>query len=254
MKSGPFLTKGKSGSLHVVEISMYRRQTFSYFREGGNLERKDRVNHMANPSKAEEYFRPLIDAEVPAEHRETLAKYRRLAEGYGVKADTSLCCRVRNGFTLKIHAPEIGPCQQDFQYLQVWKFQDEPTSDCLVFWVPRLIDGSVSKTKHEQARLLVGLQQKFDLPKHHLTTFGQASLVAGLILTHHDRTGEKIPFEHLYVRTDTSFISRRQLGLGGFRESRLHCAGWFWDGWKFDGLGVLALGIEQSVITREVKS
>ncbi|MDD2786052.1 MAG: hypothetical protein PHS79_04145 [Patescibacteria group bacterium] len=151
-----------------------------------------------------EYFIPLTDAEAVAllvesgKYVEEVAKvivgkYRKLAIEHKVPVTTPICYRVRVGYTLKTHAPKSGPCRKDFNYLQDWRFEDTPTSDSLVFWVPRILRDSTSKTKSEQLNLLAGLHTELELPAHHMSGFGRAGLVAGLILAHFKATGERVP-------------------------------------------------------------
>lgn len=186
-----------------------------------------------------DFFIPLKDAGVPAEHQPTLAKYRLLATSCGVPTTTAVCYTVRAGFTLKQHAPKFGPCEKGFSYLQDWNFNDEPTKDSLVFWIPRLVPGSTSKSKDAQMRLLGEIRARNELPAHHLT-----SLVAGLILVHYKTTGERVPLDRLWVRTDTCCADGCRLCLGRFGESGLDCGRWSFDGYASDYVGVFALGVE----------
>ena len=198
---------------------------------------------LGEPEGHVEYFTPLADADVPAEHQATLAKYRKLAAEHGVAENVPLCYRVRAGFTLKHHAPQAGPCYKDFEYLQDWNFEDRPTADCLVFWVPRLVQSSTSKTVDEQRKLLSNLRQRLELPKQHLTGFGEASLVAGLIMAHFKATDERVPLESLWTRIDSCIIVGDRLNLGRFAGGGLNCDRWSWDDLRYDDLGVFALGV-----------
>jgi len=191
-----------------------------------------------------EYFTPVPDADVPERHQPTLSAYRKLATDHGVSAATAVCYRVRAGFTLKNHAPKAGPCYKNFQYLQGWKFPDEPTTVGLVFWVPRIVDGSTSKTRREQEQILSDLRTKLELSDQHLAGFGKVALVAGLILAHHKATGERIPLDQHWVRTDTCNADGYRLYLGIFDDAGLHCPYWSFDEDAYDFLGVFALGVE----------
>jgi hypothetical protein len=190
-----------------------------------------------------DYFTPITDADVPTEHQATLAKYRKLAEEHGVSADVSLCYRVRTGFTLKRHAPRAGRCHDDLQYIQNWHFKDTPTKNCLVFWVPRLVEDSTPKTLDQQRQLLLELRQRLELPEHHLSDFGEVSLVAGLVLAHSKITGERIPLEDMSARTDTRHADGRVLCLCPFGEGGLYCGLWYWSAGCYN-IGVFALGVE----------
>ena len=191
-----------------------------------------------------DYFTPILDAEVPPRHHLTLAKYRLLATEWGVPATMAVCYRVRAGFTLKTHAPKAGPCYKKFAYLQGWNFPDEPTKDCLVFWIPRLVPGSTSKTRDEQLQLLGEIRQRMEFPKHHMANFGNVAFNAGLILAHHKATNERVPFDRYWIRTDTCGAGGNRLSLGDFDGSGLGCDYWDFDGRRYGNLGVFVLGVE----------
>ena len=65
-----------------------------------------------------EHFTPIPDADVPARHQSTLAKYRRLATEWSVPATVAVCYLVKLGFRLHDHAPKAGPCYKQFGYLK----------------------------------------------------------------------------------------------------------------------------------------
>jgi hypothetical protein len=198
-------------------------------------------------SATTKYFTALTDEEVPADLQPTLAKWRHWATA--LNYDDSIAYRVKAGYTLKHHAPKHGPCFENFQYLQDWNFIDEPTEDCTVFWIPRIIPGSFNKTADEQLKLLTNTRDRLELPPHHLTSFGSAALVVGLILTHFERTGlsaqagERLPLDLKYVRTNSRYPGGCRLYLGIFVGDGLYCGGW-WDGGRCGGLGVFGLGVE----------
>lgn len=212
---------------------------------------KDRVKRIGEiiveKPKAEqsaEYFTPISDVDAPASHQSTLAKYRQLATEWGVAATVAVCYRVRLGFTVQDHAPKFGPCYNQFGYLKNWNFSDEPTRDCLVFWIPCLVPSSVNKTRDEQLALLGEIRNRLGLPAHHLANFGKVALDAGLILAHYKATGERIPAGLKWIRTDACDADGDRLGLGDFGEAGLHCGGWSFGEDRCDYLGVFALGVE----------
>ncbi len=192
------------------------------------------------------YFIPVADEHVSEKHQAKLAKYRKIASEHPqpVPMTAPLCYQVRAGYTLKTHAPKTGPCRKNFQYLWDWNFPDEGTEDCLAFWVPRILTYSTSKTKDQQLQLLANLQTKLELPVHHMSGFGKASLVAGLILAHFKVTGERIPLNKDLVRTDTCLTNGRRICLGEFGQHGLDCCHWCFDDVAGDPLGVFALGLE----------
>lgn len=190
-----------------------------------------------------EYFTPILDADVPEQHKVTLAKYRKLASEHGVPATTSVCYRVKAGFTLKTHAPKAGPCHENYKYLQDWNFKDEATTECLVFWVPCILSGSTGKTKDEQLKLLNETCVQLELPTNHMSGFGTVALVAGLILAQHKATKERIPLNNQYVRTDSCRAGGNRLYLGVFVGAGLFCHDWL-DHDAHGLLGAFALGVE----------
>ncbi|MDO8505438.1 MAG: hypothetical protein Q7S48_02600 [bacterium] len=191
-----------------------------------------------------DYFTPIPDAEVPEHHKETLAKYRKRATSWGVAATTAVCYRVRAGFTIRSHAAKMGPCVEDFKHLENLNFPDEPTSDCIVFFIPCMVPNSTSKTYGEQRDLLEVLRTQDDLSEHHLFGFGKVALLAGLILAHYKATGEQITLNGLWVRTDTCNADRRRLELCWY-GGRLACSDWVGDGDRDARIGVFALGVEK---------
>ncbi|MFH1193791.1 MAG: hypothetical protein V1661_02250 [bacterium] len=194
-------------------------------------------------SKIETNFVSALEDDAIPENLKLLAvKWRALATKLGY--DGPVAWRVRAGFTLKEHAPKAGPCYQGFQYLQDWKFEDEPTRDMIVFWIPRLVSDSISKTVLEQKELLADLRQEFRLPETHLVNFGSPALLVALIFAHFKATGERVPLNCLWARTDICNSDGFRLVLGYFVDSGLDCVYWRWDGGGSPIIGVFALGVE----------
>ena len=190
-----------------------------------------------------DFFFPLLDTQVPPSHLPTLFKYRAEARHQGIADSTPLCYRVTQGFTLKHHAPKAGPCHNNFQYLQNWNFTDEPTADCLVFWIPRLVPGSTSETVSEQKAHMVEFRNRLELPAHHCSSFGSAAILSGIILAHYKATGERVPLDCLWTRTDICYAAGGRLWLNWYSGS-LDCAYWHWDVGRCGDIGVFALGVE----------
>lgn len=189
-----------------------------------------------------ESFSPVSDKDLSEELRETAAKWRRLAAELGHAGPVAW--KVRAGFTLKQHAPKAGPCYENFAYLQGWALRnDEPTRDGIVFWIPRLLPGSTAKIVDEQKALLADLRQRYDLPATHLTSFGSAALLAGLILAHFKITGERVPLDRYWVRIDTLDSDGCRCRLGNFGGQGLGCDGYGWGSHRHGDLGCFALGV-----------
>lgn len=189
------------------------------------------------------HLTPLSDKDLAECLQSVAVKWHRLAAKLGYTGPVAW--RVRAGFTLKHHAPQAGPCFDNFNYLQDWKLKnDEPTEESIVFWIPRLVSKSTSKTVAEQMTLLKSLRKRLKLPDHHLTSFGSAALISGLILAHFKRIGERTPPNCYWVRTDILHACGYRLNLGRFDEYGLRCYDWYWDGYRSSGLGCFPLGVE----------
>jgi len=190
------------------------------------------------------FFVPLSDNEVLEKLSETTLNWRKLAVELAYTGP--VVWKVKEGFTLKAHAPKAGPCYENFQYLLDWDIQnDEPTKDSLAFWVPRLVTGSKSNNVEGQIAILAELRQRFGLPDHHLSSFGSASLDSGLILAHFKRTGERTPLNGEWVRTNSLDADGSRLVLGGFDAGGLDCSGWSWIVDERDpDIGCFPLGVE----------
>ncbi|MFA6423837.1 MAG: hypothetical protein WCV83_00820 [Candidatus Magasanikbacteria bacterium] len=191
--------------------------------------------------RIEDFVTPMKDDQVPTILLVFVSIWRMIANWLGYTGP--IAWRIREGFTLKTIAPQVGPCRKDFQYLQNWNFPDEPTKDCIVFWIPRLVVGSTSKSVSEQMKLLADLRKQFNLPEHHLSGFGSVTVLAALILAHHKLTGEMVPLGGNWTRTDTCGSGGGRLGLG-WVGGALCCGVWSWDGVRYGSVGAFPLGVE----------
>jgi hypothetical protein len=182
----------------------------------------------------------IDDKDVSEPLRAMIAKWRRFASELGYNGPVAW--RVREGYTFKEHAAKNPHVYDKYGYLQTWEFEDRATPNAIVFWVPRLVPGSTNKNADEQREVLTAIQMRLELPEHHLSGFGDVSLVAALILAHFKRTGERTPLKLDYVRTDTRIDADILLALGYFDEGGLYCD--YWWGSNRDGhIGVFALGV-----------
>ncbi len=244
----------------------------------GILTRKELLGLTDNPGKVKKfaaelaqkavennYFEPLSDEQAiellcpkkegceeddewPKKRKQTehtVAQWRKLAAELGYTGPVAW--KVRAGFTLKKHAPKAGPCHNDFKYLQDWEFaNDEPTKQRLVFWIPRLVKDSTRKNIRKQKQLSDELRTRFELPEHHLSSYGSATLLSGLILRYFKQTGERVPLKIMAVRTDTRRMGGSRLILFGFGSDSLNCDNWNWIGGGCnDVLGFFPLGVEE---------
>lgn len=192
------------------------------------------------------FVEPIENAAVPERFQSLVEKYTRL----GLQFDYSgpVAWHIRQGFTLKFHAPQAGHCYQNLKYLADWPFEDVPTEVMLAFWLPRLLTQTLAKTAGGQCEALSKLRTRLDLPGNHLTSFGSAALLSALILAEFRRSGQFIPAfgeEWQWARTSTRRMDDDMLlCLGGFDRQGLYCDRWD-DASYFSNLGVFALGVEK---------
>lgn len=197
---------------------------------------------LCKPPDPHKCFVRIPDGRLPRRFWGPLPAWRGLARHLGYEGPVAWL--VRRGFTLKQHAPKSGPCFENFAYLQDQELRnDEPTKNSIVFWIPRILPNSDERSVDVQKALLADLRQRYDLPATHLASFGSASLLAGLILAHFKLTGERVPLDHRWVRTDTLYYpDGYRLRLGNFGEHGLICGHWGED--HGSDLGCFALGAE----------
>lgn len=190
---------------------------------------------------ANTYVVPLGDAEVSEQYRKTATQWRKYAAALGYTGPVAW--QVKEGFTLKLHAPLAGPCYGKLNYLQSWELKnDEPTQNSIVFWVPRLAEGSTSKTISQMEKLRLKLQQQYELPEHHATSFGSIALLFALILAHFKRTGERVPLKYFYAASDALHADGYRLFAGNFDGAGLRCGYWGED--SCGDVGFFLLGVE----------
>ncbi|MFA6227870.1 MAG: hypothetical protein WC668_01655 [Patescibacteria group bacterium] len=201
---------------------------------GGELVIKEIVNTFAIPlsdSEMLERFPQFADRLIP---------WRKLAALMGYTGPVAWL--IKQGFTLKKHAPLVGPCYDNLGYLQGWNFGDNPTDDCLVFWVPRLAKNSTGKTIKAMEKHRAELKKRYKLPGNHATYFGSIQLQFALTLAHFKRTGERVPLNLRYAASDTLYNGSRLIA-GSFEDSGFYCDHWAEFG--FGGIGFVLLGVEK---------
>ncbi|MFA5029635.1 MAG: hypothetical protein WC518_02675 [Patescibacteria group bacterium] len=208
------------------------------------------------PGKVKEFLAALVQEEIAntfaiplsdskmleqfPQFTDRLAPWRKLAALMGYTGP--VVWLIKQGFTLKKHAPIVGPCYENLGYLQSWNFNDNPTDDCLVFWIPRLAENSTGKNIKAMEKHRAELKQRYELPGNHATTFGSIQLQFALILAHFKRTGERVPLNRLYMASDTLRDGSRLIA-GGFGGVGLRCRDWGEGG---DGMiGFVLLGVEK---------
>lgn len=211
----------------------------------------DLLLNAPNAGQIGDYVTSMVDEAVPERLMELVIRWRVLADFLDYAGP--IAWRVRAGFTLKKVAPLVGPCFQKFSNIQDWNFTDESTGDLIVFWIPRLLRGSELQSTAEHQSMLAKYRQEYCLPPHHLSNFGQANLMAALILAHQRTTHEEVPMGLNWIRTD-SIIRASSPVLGedksrrlylSWKEHSLSCDAWDWAERRSAKIGVFALGVEE---------
>lgn len=187
----------------------------------------------------------LSDVEVQEKYpqfADRLDPWRKLAALMGYTGH--VVWLVKQGFTLE-YAPFAGFCRKSFDYLknqpQNQNFNDDPTKDSLVFWVPRLAENSTLKNSWVMEKYRSELKKRYKLPGDHATYFGSIQLQFALILAHFKRTGERVPLKRLHMVSDTLYIGYRLIA-GNFDALGLDCSRW--DEYSNGNVGFTLLGIE----------
>ncbi len=231
------------------------------------LEEEQKVALANNPGKVKEFLKELVTKEVQNTYvvalsddgavkllvenkkyeseeraKEIVANWRKYASNVGYTGPVAW--KVKAGFMLKLHAPLAGPCYDKLKYLQNWNIRnDEPTKDSLVFWVPRLADGSTSQSIPQMEKLREKYRKNYSWPVHHCKSFGSIALLFALILAHFKRMGERVPLNYLYAASDTFHVAGSRLVAGDFGEDGLYCYYWREDARGF--VGFFLLGVEE---------
>ena len=221
-----------------------------------DLSEEERLALTDNPGRVKEFLAALVQEEIAntfaiplsdskmleqfPQFADRLAPWRKLTALMGYTG--SVVWLIKQGFTLKKHASLVGPCYKNLQYLQNWNFSDNPTDDCLVFWVPRLAENSTGKNIKEMEAHRAELKKRYELPGDHATTFGSIQLQFALILAHFKRTGKQVPLNCLYMASDTLNDGPRLIA-GDFGGYGLRCGDWGES--SYDDVGFVLLGVEK---------
>ena len=176
-----------------------------------------------------------------AEARQIVEGFRKKARAHGIADTVKIHAEVQPGGTFTRDLPLVGPCWEDFKYLQGWDFPDPPTEHCLVSWVPAPMADSTVKTVVEQKALIATFKKEAELPAWYQLSFGSVGHVGGLALAHRNATSTD-PFNGLVVRTDTCRADGDRLVLH-WREGRLDCVCWGGDGGRNSNLAAFAVGV-----------
>lgn len=163
-----------------------------------------------------------VDNKLSEQKVETLQNWRRLADKLNYRGP--IVWQVRQGYHWREHANKDGLRIRNYINPEEWTLtNDETTFTTEVFWLPRLLKETINKPALEQLAVMARVRDEYNLPKHHMTSFGSASLLAGLILSRFKRSGDCLPFSLCAARTDTMTLGEKRLHLGHFQASKLAC-------------------------------
>lgn len=203
------------------------------------------------------YFIPLTDKEALAwlieEGKKPELDAKMLVEGcrkgaleQGLAISDPCHFAVEPNATLKQTIPTVGPCVEDFKYLQNWSFADSPTEHCLVSGVPVALRETTSQNLATQLRTLGAAENRWGVPKGFFSTeLIPTVYVAGVALTHFNLKKRDM-FGDLWVRTGTCNSDGNRLRLF-WRQGRLLCASWHWLGDSYSGLAVAPLRVTKAL-------
>lgn len=165
----------------------------------------------------------IDDKDVPEQYMVAVKCWRMYAAEFNYAGPVAW--KVKDGFSLKINAPLVGPCYRNLKDIQKWDIQnDEPTKNSIVFWVPRLASVSMDRTFTEMEMIRDLLKKRLELPNNHATSFGSISLLFALILAHFKRKGERVPLKNFFAISDSVGVEGNRLIVGDFGGSGLQCS------------------------------
>lgn len=216
----------------------------------------DQVQVVSKLSQIQKWCQPVSDEEARRLMREkavdklkaptaraTAANLRRYAkEKFGW--DDEIFYKVSPGFDWQVNAPLIGPCYNDWKNASQWPLKNGATTfTSLVFWLPRLVPESCAKNVNQKMNLLAAHKKIYRLPNWCLNNFGSASYNVLLILEYFHRTGQRVPTDYFWVRSDTLRAGGCRLFFGGFDKGGLRCDDWSWDDGAGGYLGCFPSGV-----------
>jgi hypothetical protein len=209
-----------------------------------DLAKKVEDGTFVTPLNDDEAVRLLMEhkGHTEAEARAKVKAWREAATKMDYRGP--VCWLVRGGFTLKVDAPKAGPTYDNLKYLQDWPLQnDEPTVDSLVFWIPKLAEGSTGKSYQQMVSHRGFLRDTYNLPANHCQSFGSIALLFALILGYYKLKGDRVTGNFLYAASDTLLVHGDRLIAGYFDRHGLLCNGWLIS--ANSNIGFFLLGMER---------
>lgn len=189
------------------------------------------------------FITTLQDDDLTPKQRDIRAKYHFIAKAWPV-----LVYRVTAGFRLKKDAPAFGSCRDDLKYAQNWNFTDIPTVNGIVYCTV-FQDGRGWRASEQKAALR-RTAKRLGLPPRHLISFGEASLVA-LIMLHYRKENYNNGINKLLVPSGWHLRTDTLNATGSWRISfnqddvyGLACENDYTDDAAGNTLGCLAIGID----------
>jgi len=133
-----------------------------------------------------------------------VAEYNQIAHDESPRAEDkeALIYRVWPDYTLR-QAVKSGHCHRNLENLDWALFPDRPTKECHVFCAPLSRSGKITVDK--QRAHLNGLRFRHRLPAHHLADFGEASLIALILIYESIYGDDSLLADGQRVRTETRY-------------------------------------------------
>ena len=171
---------------------------------------------------------------------------RKGALEQGLRISDPCHFRMAAGMTLKQTIPTLGPCLKNLKYLKDWNISDVPTMYCLVSGAPIALRETINQNLTKQLKTLGQIETRWGVP---VGFFSRELLptvyTAGVALACRKVTKQKV-FGNLIVRTGTCGSDGGRLVLR-WRQGRLYCDDWYWDGDGGSGLAVAPLGVTRAL-------
>jgi hypothetical protein len=237
------LVHNRNRTFGLEDRDLWLRAVNNFYKRRG----KSRIQDNSPAADRNEVFVSALSNDAIPDHlKPTLVKWRKMTDEC-FSYSGPIVWKVQAGFTLKRHAPYAGSYSRDLTHIQNWDFEDKPTVNSFVFWIPRIVPGSDGYLEAwKQSLLLNDLRERFYLPSNHLSSFGDISLLAGLMVAYFEMVGTSgtvLPYYGIPIRSCTCFWRWR---IVCHFETGLYCV--VRDQRSDNPDGIFALGIEPSDI------
>ena len=175
---------------------------------------------------------PLFDKEAIARFAESTFNWRRLVAEELNYAGPVLW-RIEEGTIY--HELDCGIHDDEFMF----------NKGLYVFWAPRLVPESKGKDPKVQKEILVKLKKKFNLPEHHLSSFGKFPILLALVSGYYTYAEQQLSLKNDYARTDTILDQSRGRININCSDVTGRYETWRWGDCPKPNIGCFALAIEK---------